>query len=1025
MEWHHPEYLYLILPLTVAWLVLKIFSERRRRLARQAFVAEAMWTRILPEESAVRFWAKLLLQEAAIILGLMALAGPRFGTQTEQVIPRGSDLYVLIDVSRSMLADDVPPSRLGRAKADVGALVNQLEGERIGLIAFAGQAVVKCPLTVDYDSFRRALQELDPDSAPRGGTAIGDAVRKALEVFHGKAERDQAVLLITDGDDQESYPMEAAALAAERKVTIFAVGLGDAEQGARVPQKSDARSDSKSYVEYAGEQVWSKLQSTLLQDMALKTSGVYVPAGTRTYDLGELYASHLRGRKGSDGTTVQRVRRSEQFQIFLSLALVALLIDLSIGRYRRTGPELPEAHGSSIQNSESKSLDNPKNADVKIRRTKDLAATAVLLLVIHALCGSMVQAAESKKQIREGLQLYADEKFDEAGKKFAAAGAELIKEKSAAAATAAFDEACAQHRLGKRESARSLYLEAGLSQDRALATAAHFNLGMLAAEQARSLAGEQPVSVSVEKRQEILDELQQAVVAWRHCLELQPDHRQARHNLELVRQWVKYYNDQWRERDREERRRQLNFLQFTEYLIQAQTGLRETVSLLPQNTRADTFAELKQAQSELAEEIPFLIEKIDEDLRSQSAPSQPAPGQPAPGQLAPLSAEEAKQLEESISMLQKWAEESETQMRSAVSSLQARKPEDVITKQQAAIGELDRIWDAVIPFRPLLDRELQEQTSMARMLSSGEEAGSAEESAFENSNEDTTQLPPASASESAASPTPALPSPASPSPASPSQSPVAQDPATLQIADEDFEKLRESQDRILRKARLLKPKAEAELSDLENQTAEQSQPSAVPVSPDQEVVTPEDTEKQKEGLRRAIELAPRAVDEMQLATESLQSRDREKSFLHAEEARRILEEIQKSQPENKSGKISRTRRIRTNRIRTNRIRISSRNSKRTSSQKRMRISKRRIRISRISKNRISKRQIRRSRTTQRKRRTILRRIATATQQQQQRVSADRIEEALRRVRERQQEKQERDRVMRRRVPGRAPVEKDW
>ena len=108
---------------------------------------------------------KLLLRETAIVTGLVALAGPRFGTQYEEVIPRGAELYVLIDVSRSMLAEDVPPSRLGRAKADVAALVNRLEGERIGLIAFAGQAVVKCPLTVDYDAFRRSLDELDPASA--------------------------------------------------------------------------------------------------------------------------------------------------------------------------------------------------------------------------------------------------------------------------------------------------------------------------------------------------------------------------------------------------------------------------------------------------------------------------------------------------------------------------------------------------------------------------------------------------------------------------------------------------------------------------------------------------------------------------------------------------------------------------------------------------------------------------------------------------------------------------------------------
>ncbi len=275
--------------------------------------------------------AEAALREAAIVAGLVALAGPRFGNQYEAVVPRGADLYVLIDVSRSMLAEDVPPSRLGRAKADVAALVNRLEGERVGLIAFAGQAVVKCPLTVDYDAVRRSLDELDPGSAPRGGTAIGDAIRKALEVFQARADRDQAILLITDGDDQQSYPLEAAAVAAERHVTIFTVGLGDADHGARIPQGTESRS----YLEYQGHQVWSKLDGSLLKEIALKTSGVYVPVGTRAYDLGELYAKYLQGRRGSDEQSHQRIRRADRFQIFLALALLALLADALTRLYPR------------------------------------------------------------------------------------------------------------------------------------------------------------------------------------------------------------------------------------------------------------------------------------------------------------------------------------------------------------------------------------------------------------------------------------------------------------------------------------------------------------------------------------------------------------------------------------------------------------------------------------------------------------------------------------------------------------------
>src|SRR5690349_79362 len=127
MEWERPEFLYVILPLVGAWLALALFSRRRRHRAAEAFVARQMLSRILPADSRARFWMKLVLRETALVAGLVALAGPRFGTQYEEIVPRGSDLYVLIDVSRSMLANDVPPSRLGRAKADVAALVNRLE----------------------------------------------------------------------------------------------------------------------------------------------------------------------------------------------------------------------------------------------------------------------------------------------------------------------------------------------------------------------------------------------------------------------------------------------------------------------------------------------------------------------------------------------------------------------------------------------------------------------------------------------------------------------------------------------------------------------------------------------------------------------------------------------------------------------------------------------------------------------------------------------------------------------------------
>ncbi len=329
MDWQFPQAFYLILPVCIGWLVIAMYSEGKRASARSSFMLTPMMDRMLPPVSKTRFWVKLLLLELAIVLGLVAIAGPQFGEQVEIIVPRGSDLYVMIDVSRSMLADDVAPTRLGRAKADVSALVNRLQGERVGLIAFAGQAVVKCLLTVDYDSFRRALEELDPNSAPRGGTAIGDAIRKGLEVFQANGDRDQAILLITDGDDQESYPLEAASIAAERQVTVFTVGLGDAETGSRVPQKANPNA----FTEHEGQQVWSKLDNKLLQEIALKTSGVYIPAGTRSYDLGQLYADHLQGRRGKEAEGQKRVRRAERYQIFLAMSLLAFLANWCLSPY--------------------------------------------------------------------------------------------------------------------------------------------------------------------------------------------------------------------------------------------------------------------------------------------------------------------------------------------------------------------------------------------------------------------------------------------------------------------------------------------------------------------------------------------------------------------------------------------------------------------------------------------------------------------------------------------------------------------
>ncbi len=986
MEWQHPGWLYLILPMAVAWLLLSLHSRRLRLSAADAFVAKAMQSRILPADSRGRFWAKLLFREVALVAGLVALAGPKFGTQYEEVVPRGSDLYVLMDVSRSMLAEDVPPSRLGRAKADVAALVNRLDGERIGLIAFAGQAVVKCPLTVDYDAFRRSLDELDPASAPRGGTAIGDAIRKALEVFHAKMERDQAILLISDGDDQQSYPLEAAAVAAERHVTIFTVGLGDATQGARIPQGST----SKTYLEYQGQQVWSKLDGTLLKEIALKTSGVYVPVGTRAYDLGELYANHLHGRGGKDTESRTRIRRADRFQIFLALSLLALLADLFVRPY-------PVVKASVEPRIEPRAVAAAARGGQERQPALPLATGFLLCAVI----GPASRADNPDAAVRDGLKLYRADEFDKARAKFAEAREAFAKSDAAKSAIAAFDEACAAHRKGDVAHARESYLQAGLAHDKGLAAAAHFNLGTLASEEARRLAGENPESVAAEKRPEIIDGLKAAVASFRHSLELEPENVRARRDIELVRQWIKYYSDRWLQHDREKRRQEMNLIAFLEFLIETERALCESVKALNSTTPTDAFAEMKRLQDELREEIAPLKDKIKAEL-------QPQPAAGASG--APQGS--SQELEKGIALLQGWADTAGAKMTSAAQELLSRQVEPAARDQQAAIDELEKIWDAVIPFHPLLARDLADQTQIAGALKPEEPPDStkaADGKPADNKAQGQTQA----------------------APAPQNSSPPAGQPA-LGSETEDLARLAETQVRTQRRTQLLKLKAEAELARVKEQPPgeapkETKNPSAGKDDTKNAAAAkpkPVDPEKIKAGYQKAIELAPEAVKKMELAAKALEKKDRKGAYPPAEEARKILEEIQKAQPPQEDEKQDKKDQDKKKDEQQKQDQKDKKDEQQKKDQKDQ--EKKKDEQKKDEQKDQEKKKDEQKKDEQKKKQDDQGKSEQEKKQQQkQEFSKDQIEEALRKVRERQQEKRERDRMLKARVLGRAPVEKDW
>ena len=330
MVWETPTFLFTL------WLAPLIggavlYAHRKRMATAAEFANAAMVNRLMPAFESGRVWSKTIVMTLAVALLIVACARPRFGVFFEEVSGRGVDLFVLLDVSRSMLAEDVAPNRLERAKSDIVDLLQKLEGDRVGLIAFAGAPVELVPLTTDQGFFRMVLDDVDPDSAPRGGSLIGDAIRKAMEAMTERQDRDQVIVLITDGEDHDSFPAQAAQRAADRNIRIISVGLGDTGEGARIPKRAD--DGSLIFTKHEGQEVWSKMDETLLKEIALATSGAYVPARTTAYDLGRIYDKHLANLTRGAFLTEKRKRYREQFQLFGGLGLALLLVEMLIPRF--------------------------------------------------------------------------------------------------------------------------------------------------------------------------------------------------------------------------------------------------------------------------------------------------------------------------------------------------------------------------------------------------------------------------------------------------------------------------------------------------------------------------------------------------------------------------------------------------------------------------------------------------------------------------------------------------------------------
>lgn len=331
LQFGQPEYLWGALATPVILLLLvAVYYLRRRRL--QRFAAPKALEKLAGDFSPLRFFLRAIAFSVALLFLCLAAAQPKYGLKPVPVQRKGVDLVIALDVSRSMDSTDVPPSRLQRARRSIETLVNKLAGDRIGLVAFAGEAVLIHPLTAQAPGFLLTLDTLDTDALATQGTAIGAAIRTARQAFEDRSLRHRVLILITDGETHDEDAIKEAELARAEGILIYTLGIGTSE-GAPVPDEMRG-GEVLSFKKREGRYIISSLNARLLQDIAKTGSGAFYHWTGEGDVLDQLYGTI--SRMGEEELT-QRYKElmNDIYQYPLAVALVFLATALIIGERRR------------------------------------------------------------------------------------------------------------------------------------------------------------------------------------------------------------------------------------------------------------------------------------------------------------------------------------------------------------------------------------------------------------------------------------------------------------------------------------------------------------------------------------------------------------------------------------------------------------------------------------------------------------------------------------------------------------------
>lgn len=321
----NPEYLYVLL-LIPALVIFYVYSRIKRRRALAKFGQREILSVLMPDASKARPTLKFFLLLLALTSIIIGVARPQFGSQLKNVKREGIEIILALDVSNSMLAEDIEPNRLERSKRAISQMVDKLSDDKIGLIVFAGEAYTQLPITSDYVSAKLFLNSISPQIVPTQGTAIGAAIDLAAKSFTPQFVGNKVIIIITDGENHEDDALTAAANAAEQGIVVHTIGLGS-PKGALIPDFSNGQKGYKK--DSKGNTIVTKLDEQTLQKIAQAGKGMYIRANNSQMGLNALFNEVDKMEKTEMESQIY-ADYDEKFQYFIGLGLLLILLDFII-----------------------------------------------------------------------------------------------------------------------------------------------------------------------------------------------------------------------------------------------------------------------------------------------------------------------------------------------------------------------------------------------------------------------------------------------------------------------------------------------------------------------------------------------------------------------------------------------------------------------------------------------------------------------------------------------------------------------